>query len=346
MNKDVQILTKNCLDLSKLVFRQSIMAFLDFMKTFYGQNFSRTMKNIIFYFFFLFTISLKNNYYFENPNNAHKFRIKLNFKEDFLFLLVLIINFMELVCWFFMKTGFNAQAFNAIDIEKIVTQFKDFYPYFIIATIFIFLTIILPFYQKVIRIPNVINLIIIIQFIFMFMFIISILNDFHSISNISLFDQSSDIFYLYLKQSLIDKFEMEPKVISASNKKKNLFLIQLESYPNEFVQNPQISPNLNRYSKQFEFISPWSLTATSVTQTGIPQIFPDFGGTLATKNDYEYITGIKGISQILGSINYNLEYATTGEASIMGFDEWVKAHGYTRVFTGINDLYLYDYIII
>lgn len=342
----------SCLDIAQFIFRQMILLCLDIIKIFYGQEIFRTIMDILFYFFFLLFTSLKSNELVNNYNNSDKFQFKFSLKKDLFFVILLMFVFIELVSWMFMKAAFNTQAINAIDIRNILKEEIAFLPYIFVALLLIIFITFLPFYKKLIILPKITLVINHFHFIFLFIFILSILHDFQAKNNISLLDQSNDLYYKMLKQMLINKFDMEPKVLSTSAQLKNLFIMQLESFPNEFVQNSRISPNLNRYSKEFEYISPiqsqpyttWSLAGTSTLQTGIPQIFPDVLDTLASQHDFEYITGIQGISNILNSYNYNIEYAVTGSAEIMGFDNWVKAHKYKRIYTAYNDLYLYDYM--
>ncbi|KAK8843116.1 hypothetical protein M9Y10_025308 [Tritrichomonas musculus] len=83
----------------------------------------------------------------------------------------------------------------------------------------------------------------------------------------------------------------------------------------------------------------------AVTQTGIPQIYPDPKfKTLAHETDYEYIIGIKGIPDILSTYNYTLNYLIAGRGDVMGFENWILQHHYSRVYVGKNDLYLCNHI--
>lgn len=156
-----------------------------------------------------------------------------------------------------------------------------------------------------------------------------------------------------LRIMLNDMYERKPKVLSASKDLKNLIFLQLESYPNEIAQDPKISPNLYNFSKRYEFIAPincepytkWSLAGASITETGIPQIYPDpewHSG--ANSNDYKYIQRIQGIPNILETINYKLNYISTGINEVMGYENWILSHNYTKIYQAKNDLYLFEYL--
>lgn len=209
-----------------------------------------------------------------------------------------------------MKSAFNVQALNAVNIKVTITQNPDFIPYAIICVLFCTFIIFVPFYQKLVQLPKMAMLVSILNSVLMFIFILTILHDFHDANNRILFDDADNIYFTYLKQTLNDKFDIKAKVLETAPRLKNLLLIQLKSFPNEFVQDPKFAPNLN-HSIQMEPYTTWSLAGTSVLQTGIPQIFPDPNWyNLANQHDFEYILGIQGIPNILHSHNYTLDYAT------------------------------------
>ena len=186
----------------------------------------------------------------------------------------------------------------------------------------------------------------------MFLFILSILHDFHDIHNNSLFDQNNDIYYQYLRTSLEDHFEKEAKVISASKNVKNLILLQLESWAYDTIMKPNLCPNLKKFFEQYELIYPiyiekysgHSLAGISVTQTGIPMIYPDIIWEEIVR-EYNFLNGFKGISNILHSFNFDTEYASTGDLSIMGIRSWILDHKYHQIYQGKNDNYLFQFFI-
>lgn len=281
-----------------------------------------------------------------------KFQIKFDIKINSFFLLILFADITEFVAWFFNKSPFNTQALAAIDIKNIIIQLSAFIPYFIFLFITCILITFLPFYQVIIQIPKVYIPFTLIDYSLLFIFILSILTDFHDSNNKSLFDSSNDIYYSFLRQMLYDKYEMKPKILATSKEPKSLILIQLESYPYEIARDPLVSPYLANFIKRYEVIGPissqpytsWSVSGMTVTQTGIPQIYPNPQFySLAPNYDFEFIVDIKGIPDILRSYNYSLQYAVVGKNRIMGFDPWVFGHNYTRIYKAKNDLYLYDY---
>lgn len=282
-----------------------------------------------------------------------KFKIKFNIKSDFLFLLILFVNIIELISWFINKTPFNAQTLAAVDIKIIITQLSDFVPYMFLVVVFCVIIIFFPFYEYEIEMPNIYILTMINGYTLLFLFSLTILRDFHDENNNSLFDSKDDGYYSILRRILFNKYEMKPRILSSVKQPKSLMLIQLESYPYEMAKEPIISPNLFNLSQRYEILAPiesepyiaWSLAGMAVTQTGIPQIYPDPKFyTLAHDTDFEYILGIKGIPDLLLAYNYTLNYAVTGNIDVMGFDRWVFIHSYSRVYKGKNDLYLYNHL--
>ena len=130
------------------------------------------------------------------------------------------------------------------------------------------------------------------------MFILSILRDFTNKNNESLFE--SDDYTDIIKHKLYEKIDLSANVLKTSGKVKSLILIQLESYSNEFIQNSFVCPNLNNFSKMFEYIghiysepySTWSTSATILLQTGIPQIIPDTHWDIRGSSNILYTTKI------------------------------------------------------
>lgn len=145
--------------------------------------------------------------------------------------------------------------------------------------------------------------------------------------------------------------ESQPQILSNSKNLKNLILVQLESYPYEFIENDQISPNTNNYSRLFEYIAPiktvpystWSIGAPILLQTGIPQIMPDTSWPIRGRHSLNYIMNIKGISDILHSGGYKIHYATNGPNHLMGFNEWIRKRKYKNILTSNDDKELFEY---
>lgn len=341
----------NYIDFAKYLFRLLLFSLMDVYKFYIGQDTYRTIINILFYSFFLFSISIKYNNY---TQQSSKCGINFNFTESSFFVLILIINIIELITWYFNKTPFNAQALDSININIIFTQLPDFVPYFFYILIFCIIIFFFPFYRLIIQIPKISIAIFHFNLLFSFIFILSLFNDFHDKNNKSLFDSyTNDQYYSVLRKILYDKYEMKSQVLSAVKQPKSLLLIQLESFPYELSSDPMVSPNLANFSKRYEIIAPiytqpyttWSMAGLAITQTGIPQIYPDPEfKTLAQRTDYEYIIGIKGIPNILKSLNYELNYAVTGKNEEMGFNKWIIKHNYKRIYTAKNDLDLSDFL--
>lgn len=341
---------KQVLDVLKFVFRLGILSFLEFDKIILGQTISRSLLNIFFYFFYLLFFSITTK---EASKLKEKRCFKFNYKSDFLFFLILIICFIETISWNFMNSPFNSQALNAIDFNYIFKNQKSFIPFIILGIFSCISLIFFPCFEKEITLPKITFIINIINFHLMFIFMFSILCDFHEKSNNSLFDLNSDSYYSILKRMIDSKFNVQPQVLNTSNKLKNLILVQLESFPSEIVNDAKISPNLNNFSNIFEYISPiipqpyttWSFSGLLVTQTGMPQIYPDpKWGELASQTDYLYVIDIKGVSDILNTLNYKLDYMVTGKNPVMGFDKWIKHHNIQRIYKAKNDLYLFNYL--
>lgn len=341
---------ENTLNIPQFLFRMIFLCFLDAVKSAKGQQIKRTLLNIFYYFFFLLTTGLK---IYDEKQKQQQFIIQFNPKSDLFFFFILAFNISELISWEFIGSALNSQAIDSINIKFIISELRDFIAIFFIVLILCIILIFLPIYQKFVKIGKIINLVRIIHFIILFSFILSIIHDFQGNNNISLFE-SSDIYLKSLKIMLHNIFNQREEVLSTRVTLKNLIFLFIESYPNEFVSDSKISPNLNNLSKRFEFIGPinpqpyttWSMSGLLVTETGLPQIFPDTTWSeLSTWKDYKYVTGIKGIPNILKSYNYTLNYINTGDDNIMGFGTWIDEHHFNRVYRGKNDLYTYNFVI-
>lgn len=89
-------------------------------------------------------------------------------------------------------------------------------------------------------------------------------------------------------------------------------------------------PNLNNYSKLYEYLAPiysepyttWSTSSTITLQVRIPQIIPETSWNIRERDKIEYVSKIKGIPDILQSYRYKLQFASRGDAEIMGFSDW------------------------
>ena len=128
-NEEFIIIATNCIDIAQFAARQIILSFFEILKTAYGQSNQRTILDIIYYFFFLLITNLKSNDGIDFSGELDTFQFKINLKADLSFFSILALDIIELISWTFMKTGFNAQALNAVNIKMIVTQNPDFIPY-------------------------------------------------------------------------------------------------------------------------------------------------------------------------------------------------------------------------
>lgn len=185
--------------------------------------------------------------------------------------------------------------------------------------------------------------------VFGFLFMLSIINDFRNKSNESLLDKNE--YHRWLNEKLYEKVDLPAKVLKTANRVKSLILLELESFSNEFVQNPLVCPNLKNYSKLYEYIAPvnsepyttWSTAAMITLQTGLPQIIPETSWKTRGKARIEYFEEIKGLPDILKSFQYQLHFASTGDAKIMGFARWTRFRKYKRIYKATSDLDLYNY---
>lgn len=327
-----------------------LLSILELVKIVFGQLKSRSFFNILYYFFYLLSFSINTINY---NTLERKQNITFSFKTDFLFLLILIICIIELVSWNFMKSPFNTQALNAINLNVLITEQAAFIPYLLFVLILCFSLMLFPFINNDIKIPQISLIVKMIHCILMFIFILTIFHDFHAKSNNPLFDSLSNSYFSVLKKMIDDKFDMNAQILNTTGQLKNLILVQLESFPGEFVNDPKIAPNLNNFSKMFEYISPispqpftlWSFAGMLVTETGMPQIYPDpEWRTLASGNDYLYVLNIKSLPDFLYSINYTLNFFETGTGKVMGFDRWIGHHKYNKAYSAKNDLYLYNHL--
>lgn len=346
MKKYILIYSKSHLDLAQLIFRLLLLSILETLKILYGQSILLTIFNNIFYFFYLLTTSIDTKIKIEETQN------QFNSKRNSFFLVILSINIIEFISWYINKAPFNTQALAALEIKNIIIQLSNFLPYFINILISCIIITFFPYYQFIIQIPKIYIPFKFVYYSLLFIFYLTILTDFHDINNKSLFDPIDDVYFTIIKKILLDKYDEKPTILSAINKTKSLILVQLESFPYEIARDPFVCPNLSNFLQRYEVIAPiqsqpytsWSLTGMSVTQTGIPQIFPNpqfF--TYAHSTDYEFIVGIKGIPNLLSSYNYTLQYAVVGKNKLMGFDPWVFAHNYKQIYKARNDRDLFDF---
>lgn len=340
-------------DVAQFMFRFFLLALIDCIKIIFGQSWKLFFINIIFYFFYLLSTSLLN---YSSPRNLIKYSnksisSKLKFKVNFFFSIILVTNIAELISYLFMNAPLNTQALNALNINAIIKEFSFFLYYFLAILLFCFAINYFPFIKRMIKIPKITFFIHYFTIFYGFLFLMSILKAFHDENNQSLLD--SQDYNKWLKKLLYAKFDQKPKILEISSNAKNLILLQLESYPYIYASNPNICPNLYNFSKRFEYIGPiqsvpystWSIGATVLLQTGIPQIFPDTDWKFLSKHNINYISEIKGIPDILSSNGYKLQYATKGKNSIMGFNAWILSRNYKRILTTQNDEDLFNFFI-
>lgn len=339
------------IDISLLIFRILLLAILEFLKMSYGQNLRRTTLDVVYYLFFLLSIGMVR----VKINNIREPLIKISilskFKVNFFFLFILIIDISELISWNFIKAPINNQVINAASFKVIIEEYPNFlyYIFFIIPLcLFILLFPFLKMYINVCKISIIIHQF---HFIFMFLFVISILHDFHDENNVVLYESTTYDYDYYFKKLLWLKINQKPKVLKKAKQLKNLIQIQLESYPSELVENPIISPNLFNLSQSYEYISPiyvqpysgWTIGALIILQIGIPQIMPDTSWLIRSGEKIDYMLRLQGMPDILGSLGYNLHLGTVGFNNVMGFSKWEKSRNFTRIYSAKDDKDLYNY---
>lgn len=328
------------IDIFQFLFRFFILILIETIKMKNGQKINHSFMYIAFDFFFLLTTGI--------IYKSKKILI-FRFKQNILFTLLLSFNIAELISWLFIKHQLNTQAVDSIEIKQILNNFPSLMLLFIQSVIFIFFINFFPFVKHFVKIPEITFIFQNFYYLFLFLLFLSIIRDFRNEDNQILNDLQD--YHLWFKNLLWKKVIQKPEVLKASKFVKNLILVQLESYPNEFIKNAKISPNLNKYSEKFEYIAPiysvpystWSIGASVLLQVGIPQIMPDTNLGLRSKHNIEYINQIRGIPDILESYGYKLEYATRGENNFMGYGSWLNSRHYKRIYTGKTDEDLFDF---
>lgn len=339
------------IDVAQFLFRFLLFSAIEINKLSFGQTNKRFFLNEFFYFIFLLatgtTINEGENL-LATTNLMFKDNFTTRLKINILFTIILIINVSELISWLFMKSPLNNQAITAVNIKTIIKEFPNLSYYIFLVVILCIALIFFPFIKHWVKLPKISLILNNFNYIFSFWFLLSIFHDFTNKNKTSLFEEND--YTTLIKHKLYEKIDMSAHVVKATKLVKSLILIQLESYSNEFVQNPSVCPNLNNFSKMFEYIGPiypepystWSTSATILLQTGIPQIIPDTNWNIRGSTNIQYTTNIKGIPDILGSYKYKLQYATRGGNTLMGFDTWVRSRNYKRILTSKNDDDLYD----
>lgn len=342
------------LDFAQFCFRLCVLIIIDILKLQNGQKNSRFILNTSFYLYFMLEISIIK--YDNYINIKHLSKSTLNIINtiviNILFNLILILDTGGLISWTFNKAPINTQSINAISPMMILREFPSIAIFVFIAFIFCIFISFFPCFHYFMLFPNIISIVHHLFNAHLFLFILSIIHDFHDTNNKSLIESGHSQSYItWLKDILTLKMESKPKILSNSKHLKNLILIQLESFPYEFIENDQISPNMNNYSRLFEYIAPiktvpystWSIGATILLQTGIPQIMPDTSWPIRGRHSLNYIMKIKGISDILHSGGYEIHYATNGPNHLMGFNAWIRKRKYKNILTSNDDKELFEY---
>lgn len=341
--------TEIFIDFYQFIFRFLSLIIIEIFKISYGEKVIRFTLDSFFYLFFLLSTSIFNfKKYFKAYAN-----IFTRLCIDFLFLFILVIDISELISWNFINSAINTQAISAINIKIIIDEYSDFIYYFFLIIPLIIVILLLPFAKKYQNIPKISLVIHQFNFVFFFIFLIFIFRDFRDENNVVLYESNTHEYDYWFKKFLWSKIETSAKVFKKVNQTKNLIQIQLESYLGELLEDPLISPNLCNYSKRYEYISPiysqpysgWTIGATILMQTGIPQIMPDTSWPVRAGENIEYILGIKGIPDILKSIGYKIHHASVGESNCMGFSKWIEARNFTKVCKAKNDLDLFNFLI-
>lgn len=345
-------LGKSLLDIFQFIFRLIILVSADLIRIPLGQSLEKFFNNIIFYLIFLFSTSCIDSSTLAKTKSNNLFRNSVFTKKNLFFNFILIIVISETFCWMFKSGPINQQALAAIDIRQLLDEDRQLLFYLLYIIILIIIINILPVFKFYIAIPKVTLILSLFNIYFSFIFIISIIHDFNESNSVVLFEgDNSNNYYSHLKMMLFQKVNQVPKVLEFSQEKlKNLIIYQLESFPNEFMQNPIICPNLYNLSQRYEYISPlyvqnyasWTIGATFLMQCGLPQMMSDIRRWMHTKA--KPILTIKCLPDILNSFGYKLNFATKGRNTIMEFNKWERARKFERIFTGKTDLEVINFI--
>lgn len=341
------------IDISKLIFRFLILISADGLRIPIGQSIERFFTNTLFYLFSLLStcyINIENREI--NNSKINQFINSIFTKSNLYFNFILVIVISESFCWLFKNGPINQQALAAIDLKQVIDEDPHLFIYLLYIIILIVLLNIPPFFQIYVPIPKISLIFTLFNIYFSFLFFLTICHDFNENNNVVLFEgDNSHNYYSHLRMMLFQKVNQVPKVLEVSKEKlKNLIIYQLESFPNEFLQDPTICPNLYNYSQQYEYISPlymqhyatWTIGSTFLMQCGLPQMMADLRKWMYTKA--KPILTIKGLPDILNSYGYKLHFATKGRNTMMEFNKWEKARRFERIITGKSDLEVINFI--
>lgn len=135
-------------------------------------------------------------------------------------------------------------------------------------------------------------------------------------------------------------------------KRKNLFIMQLESVENQMIV-PSSMPYLYNLSQHYQFFSPitstpystWSSTGSILIQCGVPQIVTSVSASFHIQESVEYLKKFPCLSDYLKPNGYELFFGIIGPETIQGLKDWREAKGYNLAFQSNSDPKLFDYLI-
>ena len=324
------------INLAQFLFRTMMFTLIEIKIIKYRENIQRGLINLVTYVFVAFISSVKP--FLTTSTSIY------HFYQNILFSFFFIIDIIELISRYFTRSPFNLQAFHAIDLVYIKNDFPIYFLFLFITILSIIALNFFPFIKYNVKIKSVI-LVIYMSNTFIFLFFLSIIHDLVNVHKVSLKKDLNE-YDLYLQNLLLKKINMHPKVVNISeNNIKNLILLQLESFPYEFI-NQRITPNLYNLSQKYEFIesiksepyTTWSTSSIVVTQCGIPQILPDIDDSNRLKVHMYYMNYISCISDILNTVGYKRVYSIKGSEKVMGYNLWRKYKKYQNILQAKGDL--------
>lgn len=208
-------------------------------------------------------------------------------------------------------------------------------------------------------------------FNFLFFYINSIIIDFRGEHNQTVFNQMSNELY----QNLLHILSVQPKVLSfkepidfnnpqklgkiksklsqeqLKKKRKNLFIMQLESVENQMI-DPKSMSYLYNLSQHYQYFAPitstpystWSATGSILIQCGIPQIVQSVSWTMRQFDGIGYLSKMPCLPDYLRPNGYELYFGIIGPEITQGLITWRKAKKYKLSFQSNSDPKLFKYL--
>lgn len=349
--------------LYKLITSASIELFCFFN----GQTLLRTIGNIITEFLVIMIIDS-----YENQGKYTKY-----------YFILTLYSCIEAYNYSFVAEPFNSLSISAIDVDIILMH-----PIFAVQAISAILALVIFVYYipKLIHklldnkfeskftisiIETYYLIFMIITFNFVFFYINNVIIDFRGKHNQVVFNQMSNELY----RNLINILSVSPKVLSfkepidpnhpellgknkslltqaqLKKKRKNLFIMQLESVESQMI-DPKSMSYLYNLSQHYQYFNPitstpystWSSTGSILIQCGVPQIVQSVSGTMRKFDGIGYLSKIPCIPDYLQPNGYELYFGIIGPEVIQGLSTWRKAKKYELAFQSNSDPKLFNYI--